>query len=86
MCELCENWAVLMIFLFYDTVETPLSVGCRANSECPSDTACLNTRCVKPCDCGEHTECHVINHRPICTCLPGYQGNPNIGCYKGVNL
>ncbi|KAK8736180.1 hypothetical protein OTU49_004861, partial [Cherax quadricarinatus] len=63
-------------------LELPISVGCRADSECPGDQACLNTRCVTPCSCGQHAECYVRDHRPICTCLPGYQGNPNIGCYK----
>lgn len=59
-----------------------MSVGCRSDNQCPEETACLNTLCVTPCSCGEHTECFVRDHRPICTCLPGYQGNPNIGCYK----
>ncbi|ROT61488.1 hypothetical protein C7M84_020740 [Penaeus vannamei] len=63
-------------------LDLPIGVGCRADNECPSDSACLNTRCVTPCDCGPNAECHVKNHRPICTCLPGFQGNPNTGCFK----
>lgn len=28
------------------------------------------------------TECQVINHRPICSCLPEYTGDPFTRCYK----
>lgn len=56
-------------------------VGCRpeclVNNDCPLDKACLNKKCRDPCSgsCGVNAECRVINHNPICSCLPGYLGN-----------
>lgn len=56
-------------------------VGCRPeclmSSECSFDKACLNMKCVDPCpgSCGINAECHVINHIPECSCLPGFTGD-----------
>ena len=56
--------------------------GCRPecvlNSDCPSNRACQNQKCVDPCPgtCGQNSECQVINHLPSCNCLPGYTGDP----------
>lgn len=58
------------------------SVGCRSNSECTLSESCINKLCVSPCNCGEHAECRVTDHYPICFCKPGYSGNPQIGCVK----
>uniref|UniRef100_A0A8D8TXE6 Neurogenic locus notch homolog protein 1 n=1 Tax=Cacopsylla melanoneura TaxID=428564 RepID=A0A8D8TXE6_9HEMI len=54
--------------------------GCVADSECPSNQTCMNRMCRDPCDCGPNAQCYVSNHRPVCSCIPGYDGNPNIGC------
>jgi hypothetical protein len=37
---------------------------------------------VDPCPgaCGLNAECHVVNHGPSCSCLPGYIGNPLSAC------
>ena len=64
-------------------MDIPVGVGCRADPDCPADRACLNTQCVKPCDCGINAECRIVDHRPICTCKEGFQGDPKTGCYKG---
>lgn len=56
--------------------------GCRSNSECQLTESCVNERCVSPCNCGQHADCHVTSHHPICTCKPGYSGNPQYGCFK----
>ena len=56
--------------------------GCRPecvlNSDCPSNLACINSRCKDPCPgtCGQNAMCQVVNHLPSCTCLPGYTGDP----------
>ncbi|VEN50381.1 unnamed protein product, partial [Callosobruchus maculatus] len=60
--------------------------GCRPecvlNSDCPSNKACINNKCKDPCPgtCGQFAECHVINHLPSCTCVPGYTGDPFVYC------
>lgn len=56
--------------------------GCRPecimNSECPSDKACIKSKCQDPCPgtCGFNALCRVINHVPSCTCLEQYTGDP----------
>lgn len=56
---------------------------CMVNSECKPHRACINQKCVNPCHskpCGQNTECKAINHSPICSCQPGYSGNPFTIC------
>lgn len=53
---------------------------CMEDSDCPSNRACFNAICVDPCNCGPNSECRVKDHKPICSCLPGYDGNPEIEC------
>lgn len=55
---------------------------CSSNSECAQTEACINYYCVSPCNCGTHATCIIKNHYPICTCEPGYSGNPQLGCFK----
>ena len=56
--------------------------GCRPecvlNTDCPSNKACVRNKCTDPCPgtCGQNAECHVVNHLPQCTCIPGYTGDP----------
>lgn len=56
--------------------------GCRPecvlNSDCPYNKACLRSKCTDPCPgtCGQNANCQVVNHLPMCTCLPGYTGDP----------
>lgn len=60
--------------------------GCRPecilNSDCPSNKACIQSRCQDPCpgSCGANTECYTINHMPNCVCPSGYDGNPYQYC------
>lgn len=60
--------------------------GCRpecvASSECPTQLACKDYKCVNPCPspCGLNTKCIVVNHSPICSCMPGYSGDPFTTC------
>lgn len=55
---------------------------CTINSECPSNLACIQTRCTDPCpgSCGINAQCNVINHIPTCTCLEAYTGDPFASC------
>lgn len=67
-------------------------IGCRPeciqNSDCPTDKACLNTKCVNPCigTCDRNAECRVVNHSPICSCLPGYTGNALTSCHRTPDI
>ena len=60
--------------------------GCRPecvlSSDCPRDKACVRNKCIDPCPgtCGQNAECSVVNHIPICTCLPGYTGSAFVIC------
>lgn len=62
-------------------------LGCRpecvVNTDCPRNKACTNNRCINPCPgtCGLNAECAVNMHTPICSCLPGYTGNPLQACH-----
>ena len=64
----------------------PLAPECRDNSECPPHTACINRQCLNPCavldPCATNAYCRVQNHEPVCTCPPGYLGDPRVSCTK----
>lgn len=55
---------------------------CTLNTDCPSNRACINSRCKDPCPgtCGSNAECYTVNHLPICQCITGYEGNPYQYC------
>jgi len=62
--------------------------GCRSDSDCPSDKACINTKCIDPCTrnnpCVKPAECTVYNHRTDCACPPGYIGNAGTTCKQSA--
>ncbi|RZC36331.1 hypothetical protein BDFB_000153 [Asbolus verrucosus] len=43
-----------------------------------ADRTCVRNKCTDPCpgSCGQNAQCHVVNHLPRCTCIPGYTGDP----------
>lgn len=50
---------------------------CVVNSECSLTEACVNNKCVNPCQsgtCGNQARCEVINNSPICSCREGTTG------------
>ncbi|KAG5895967.1 hypothetical protein JTB14_027967 [Gonioctena quinquepunctata] len=51
---------------------------CTLNSDCHPNKACIRNKCVDPCPgtCGQNANCHIINHLPTCSCLPGHTGDP----------
>ena len=57
---------------------------CVVSSECSQDRACVNKKCVDPCPgtCGAEARCQVVNHNPICSCPPGFTGDPFVQCAK----
>lgn len=70
-----------------DYIGNPM-VSCRPecvlNSECSRGRACIKSKCADPCigACGNEALCHVYNHSPMCSCLDGYTGNPQIACVR----
>ena len=61
-------------------------VGCRTHSDCPNSLSCTNGRCEDPCSssgspCGINALCRVSNHRAVCLCPEGYQGEPSQECF-----
>lgn len=62
--------------------------GCRPeciiNTECSHDRACIGNKCRDPCPgvCASNADCRAVNHLPVCTCLPGYSGDPFLQCNR----
>lgn len=56
---------------------------CAISSECSTNRACINQKCVDPCVglCGQNTICRVVNHSPICACKPDCTGDPFTRCF-----
>lgn len=42
--------------------------------------------CQDPCTiggiCGVNTQCHASDHKAICSCIPGYNGDPLRQCSR----
>lgn len=55
---------------------------CIVDSDCPNEKACLNGICRDPCNCGINAECRIKDHKPVCSCKQGYDGNPQLECVK----
>lgn len=57
---------------------------CSINPDCASDRACNNFKCVDPCAgaCGANAACRTTQHVALCTCLPGYTGDPFQNCVE----
>lgn len=55
---------------------------CIIHADCPTKLACVQNKCRDPCkgSCGFNAQCLVVNHQPVCTCIPGFQGDPFSGC------
>lgn len=55
---------------------------CMVSADCPQNSACINQKCQDPCPgtCGINARCQVVNHNPICSCSPGYTGEPFVRC------
>uniref|UniRef100_A0A8D8VM32 Neurogenic locus Notch protein n=1 Tax=Cacopsylla melanoneura TaxID=428564 RepID=A0A8D8VM32_9HEMI len=58
---------------------------CQVDLECLDSEACYNGQCEDLCAiaslCAPSAKCHVVKHRPVCTCPQGYEGNPATKCY-----
>jgi hypothetical protein len=70
--QLCQNNACM--------------AGCRSNSDCTNDRSCINNQCLDPClagkACGKDAQCTVSDHRALCLCPDGFQGEPTEKCVR----
>ena len=61
--------------------------GCRSDYQCAPEAACVRRRCENVCQqpgvCGINAQCLPDNHRPICSCNPGYVGDAKTECRIG---
>lgn len=64
-----------------------LTEGCRTDYQCSPEAACVRRKCENVCSqpgvCGINSQCLADNHRPICSCNPGYVGDARVECRIG---
>lgn len=71
-------------------IGNPYAGGCRPecviSADCPAHLACLVSHCRDPCPgvCGINAQCSVVNHLAVCSCLPGFTGDPFSSCRQEV--
>ncbi|KAI4480699.1 hypothetical protein M0802_014155, partial [Mischocyttarus mexicanus] len=85
-CRVISNNVVCSCLPEYSGIPPSCRPECVMSSECPSNKACVNKKCINPCDqaCGQNTDCSVINHNPICTCKSGLTGDPLTRCFPNL--
>ncbi|XP_037773775.1 fibropellin-1-like [Penaeus monodon] len=58
--------------------------GCTSDFDCIETKVCYDRDCKDPCGlanpCAAKATCTTVSHRPVCTCNPGYSGNPYVFC------
>jgi len=58
--------------------------GCKSDIDCANSETCSKGKCVNLCKqpfaCGKNALCRVSEHRKLCLCPDGYQGDPNALC------
>jgi hypothetical protein len=86
-CRVTNGHAVCSCITGYVGTPPTCRPECVISADCSQDRACLNQKCRDPCpgNCGINARCHVINHNPICTCTPGYNGDPFVKCHKEIS-
>lgn len=83
ICQVLNGRAVCSCQPNYYGQPPNCRVQCMINSDCAGDRSCVRNRCVDPCfnsPCGRNAICRVVNHSPICSCEPGYIGDPFSQC------
>jgi len=83
-CRELNDHAVCSCLSSYIGTPPSCRPECIVSSECSQNKACVNQKCSDPCigTCGLNTRCQVVNHNPICSCSPGYTGDPFASCNK----
>lgn len=61
-----------------------VQIECSDSNDCDINKACIDSHCVDPCHltnvCGQHANCLSTNHVGVCSCQPGFTGDPHLGC------
>lgn len=67
---------------YFGNPEIGCGPECVLSTDCPSGLTCVRQKCVDPCPtaCGNAAQCTIVNHRAVCTCPEGYQGDPYTQC------
>jgi len=83
-CRVVNGHAVCSCQANYVGTPPSCKPECVVSTECVQDKACVNQRCMDPCPgtCGLNARCQVVNHNPICSCGPGFTGDPFTRCLK----
>lgn len=67
-----------------DPLKKCVKFECVTDSDCHEEEACTNNicqnSCVLPRACGKNADCLSRNHVGLCSCSPGYTGDPVLGC------
>lgn len=81
-CREINNHAICSCLSDYIGTPPSCRPECASSSECSLDKACINLKCKDPCPgvCGQNARCQVTNHNPICSCSPGFRGDPFVQC------
>lgn len=81
-CHVVKNHPVCSCLAGYLGAPPDCHPECMISAQCSFDKACINKKCVDPCPgiCGLHAMCRAVNHNPICSCLPGFSGDPFTRC------
>lgn len=81
-CREFNSQAICSCLLGYVGTPPSCKPECIVNSDCNLNEACSNQKCRDSCPgtCGNNALCRVRNHNPICSCKPGYTGNPFTAC------
>lgn len=84
MCRRSNGVAICQCQPGYVGVPPTCRPECVVSSQCALNRACVNQKCVDPCPgtCGTNARCQVVNHAPICSCNPGFTGDPFTRCLR----
>ncbi|CAD6236853.1 GSCOCG00008264001-RA-CDS, partial [Cotesia congregata] len=59
-------------------------IECESHNDCSDEKICDSHKCRIAClahnPCGQNAICSTNNHQQVCTCQPGYTGEPTRGC------
>lgn len=89
--KLIYNSIKILFFDLYLWINSLLTVPkipgnweCTTDLNCSPEEVCYNRKCKNPCDianpCAANAKCTAKGHRPMCECLPGFQGDPSVLC------
>lgn len=59
--------------------------GCKVDTDCPKDHTCLKNQCTDACahsNCANDTICYPQDHKGLCKCPAGYEGDPTVKCER----